>query len=397
MRRLVSLVMVLSLIGGAARTAPADQAPDPLGGWTTGVRIRPVLGEAARHSIHAYFNTSPESPDGRRVLLYTSTSPEGHEGEVWMIERATGRTTVLARNVVVEDAHRTACQQWLSDGRRVVFHDRRDGRWVVVCVETDTLKERVLAEGRQLSWGQPHVDLVPLYGPHWDPGQHRDLELLDVRTGELRTVVTAAAVRAAYPKWVAERFGDRSISVFFPILSPDLTRVIFKLATPAGGDFRSKKASERDGLICYDLKAGRFLWMHERWGHPAWHPDARSLVNYDGKGLYVIDAVTGAIRRPAKLPAFPGSHPSFGPSGGLFATDFMPTGGGAAGVWAVAVGSLDRGEHAVLHRFDNGRGSTSWRRSHPHPAFSTDGRRLYFNVSADRWTRLFVAEHGGKE
>ena len=46
----------------------------------------------------------------------------------------------------------------------------------------------------------------------------------------------------------------------------------------------------------------------------------------------------------------------------------------------------------MLHRFDNTRGSTSWRRSHPHPVFSSDGKRLYFNVSTDRWTRLFVAE-----
>src|SRR5262249_6652980 len=147
----------------------------------------------------------------------------------------------------------------------------------------------------------------------------------------------------------------------------------------------------------YDLKAGRFLWMREQWGHPAWHPDARSLLNYDAKGLYLIDAQTGAVRRPEKLPAFPGSHPSFSPDGALFATDFRPAEEGKAGLWAVAVGSLGKGEHRVLHRFDNSRGSTSWRRSHPHPAFSLDGKRLYFNVSADRWTRLFVAERGGKD
>jgi hypothetical protein len=383
MRLMVSL-LVVGL--GAAVTAPPD--------WTAGVRISPVLGDAQRHSIHAYFNTSPESPDGRHVLLYTSTTADGHEGEVWLVERATGKTTVLAKNVVVEDAHRAACQQWLSGGRRVAFHDRRDGRWVVVCVDTDTLKERVLVEGRQVGWGQPGADVAPVYGPHWNPGKHRDLELIDVRTGEVRKVLTADAVRAAYPQWIAKRFGDRPISIFFPILSPDLTRVVFKVATPAGGDFRSKEASERDGLVCYDLKAGRFLWMHERWGHPAWHPDAQGLINYDGKGLYRIDARTGEVRRPSGLPAFPGSHPSFGPDGVLFATDFQPA-KAEVGLWAVAVGSLDRGEHAVVHRFDNGRGSTSWRRSHPHPSFSPDGRRLYFNVSADRWTRLYVAECGG--
>lgn len=369
----------------------ADGAGDLSAGWAKELRVRPVLGDAERHSMHAYFNTSPESPDGRQVLLYTSTTPEGHEGEIWLVDRATGKPTVLAKNVTVEDAHRTACQQWASGGRRVVFHDQRAGRWVVVCADIDTLKQRVLAEGRMVSWGQPGADVVPLYGPHWAPGKHRDLELLDVRTGEIRVATTADAVRKTYPRWTEKRFGDRPISIFFPILSPDLTKVVFKVATPAGGDFRSKTASERDGLICYDLKAGQFLWMQESWGHPAWHPDSRTLINYDSKGLYRIDATTGTIQRPTKLPLFRGSHPSFGPGGTLFTTDFMPA-DGAAGLWAVAVGSLEKEEYRLVHRFDNSRGSTSWRRSHPHPSFSPDGRRLYFNVSADRWTRLYVAE-----
>jgi hypothetical protein len=160
-----------------ALPTPADGEPGLPPGWTDGVRLRPVLGDAERHSVHAYFNASPESPDGKRVLLYTSTTAEGYEGELWAVERATGKATVLARNVVVEDTHRAACQQWLSGGERVVFHDRRGGRWVVACVDTDTLKERVLAEVRLAGFGQAGADLVPVYGPHWDPGKHRDLEL----------------------------------------------------------------------------------------------------------------------------------------------------------------------------------------------------------------------------
>lgn len=58
----------------------------------------------------------------------------------------------------------------------------------------------------------------------------------------------------------------------------------------------------------------------------------------------------------------------------------------------VAVGDISSGRYEVLHRFDNTQGATSWRRSHPHPAFSHDGRRIYFNVGDGEWTRLFVAE-----
>lgn len=71
---------------------------------------------------------------------------------------------MLARGVTFEDAHRAACQQWISGGRRVVFHDFRNGQWVVAAVDIKTLKERVFATGRQVACGQPKGDLIPLCG-----------------------------------------------------------------------------------------------------------------------------------------------------------------------------------------------------------------------------------------
>jgi len=51
----------------------------------------------------------------------------------------------------------------------------------------------------------------------------------------------------------------------------------------------------------------------------------------------------------------------------------------------------------VLHRFDISRGAASWRKNHPHPIFSPDGKRIFFNVNDSDWTRLFVAEAGGSQ
>ena len=362
----------------------------PLASWRQGVRISLVSPNRNQHSIHTYFNTSPESPDGRWVLYFTSITSEGHEGEIHIVDRGTGEVEILARNVTVEDAHRVACQQWISGGRRVVFHDLRDGAWRVVSVEVDTLEERVLAMGRQLAWGQPATDMVPLYGPHWDPGVHRDLELLNVETGEIRTAVTAEEVKATYPAEIARQFGDREISIFFPCLSPDLNRVFFKLSTPAGGDFRSKEASIREGLICYDLQESRFLFMHERWGHPAWHPDSRRILNIPN---VLIHADTGARREIMDLPRFPSSHPSVSPDGQLFTTETqLKPFGGAKGQWGIVVGDLQGRDFKIVHRFENTKGATSWRPPHPHPSFSHDGRRLYFNVGTTEWTQLYVAE-----
>ncbi|MBI3465226.1 MAG: hypothetical protein HY000_19545, partial [Planctomycetes bacterium] len=198
--RTAVLTLVIHTIALGAK-AKADN--DPLAPWRTGVQVRPVSPGADCHTIHSYFNTCPESPDGRSVLFFASITADGHHGEVRVRDRQTGVERVLARDIHVEDAHRVACQQWVSNGRRVVFHGERDSQWYVTAVDLDSGQMRDLARGRLSGWGQPHADLVPLYGPHWDPRGRRDLELLNVETGEIRTVLTMDAVQAAYSDSIA--------------------------------------------------------------------------------------------------------------------------------------------------------------------------------------------------
>ena len=397
MRNLLPLVLVLSASGIAP---PAEaQTPHSAGTlpppWDGEVRVAEAAPGADRHTIHTYFTASPESPDGRYLLFYASGTRDGHRGNVVIRDRTTGKERVLARGVETEDAHRAAVQQWVSNGRRVAFHDYRDGEWMVVTVDVATGEERVHARGRQLGWGQPTSDLVPIYGKHWNPGPHRDLEILNLETGKIRKVLAADAVRAEYPKEVGGYFGDRPVSIFFPTLSPDLKRVFFKMATPAGGDFRSRQASDRELLVGYDLDEGRFLFIREKWGHPAWHPDSRTIINVP---TVLIDSDTGRERAIPGMPPFPGSHPTIGPTGRFWATDTrLESFGGAEGHWGVAVGGMEGEGYRMLHRFDNSGGAETWRVSHPHPSFSHDGRRIYFNVSEGPWTRLYVAEVVGDD
>jgi hypothetical protein len=170
--------------------------------------------------------------------------------------------------------------------------------------------------------------------------------------------------------------------------------VIFKMSNPAGGDFRSKEASVRNLLIGYDLERSRFLFGQSEWGHPAWHPDSRTLINMPN---ILIDTETGGVRPIPNLPKFAGSHPSISPDGTLFATEtLLEAFGGRKGEYGVVVGDIRGKSYQILHRFDNTQGAASWRVSHPHPAFSPDGRRLYFNVNATEWTQLHVAQAGGR-
>lgn len=381
------LKSTLLLIGTALTSQAQD---DPLALWRTNVTVRVAAPQDGRHTIHSYFNTCPESPDGKWLLFFASTTPNAQRGDVVIRNRATGQEKVLARDINTEDAHRAACQQWISGGRRVVYHGERDGNWFIAVVDVDTGKQRILARDRLSGWSQPHADVVPLYGLHWNPGTHRDLELANVETGEISTVVTADALKQTYPDFLAKNFGEKPVLIFFPVLSPDLKRVFFKLATPAGGDARSKQASTRLGIVVYSLNEKKFLRADNRWGHPAWHPDARTIVE---AGNLLIDSKTGKTDRIPVLPGFGSGHPSASPDGKLMVTDtLMDRVGGSKDEWGVVVADIHGANYAVIHHSPVGGGAKSWRVPHPHPIFSADGRRIYFNVNNGNWTQLYVAE-----
>ncbi|HEU5315825.1 MAG TPA: hypothetical protein VFX49_06910 [Chloroflexota bacterium] len=381
----------------APRPTPSPAPRSALAAWRAGVRVARVSDVETRHAIHAYYTATPESPVGRHVVFYASTTPEAHAGALHLVDRATGESRLLVDGLCTEDSHRAACQQWVLGGTHVVYHDvlGAEERWVVCSVDVLSGERRVLAEDVQLAWGQPDAGVVPVYGPHWDPNAHRDLDLLDVRTGERRTVLTADEVRAAYPDLIAEEFGDRPVSIFFPALSPDLGKVFFKMASPLGGHFRSKEASHRALLVCYSLAERRFLFADKKWGHPAWHPNSEAILDVPN---VLIDANTGARRALERVPRFPGSHPSFNHDGSLYATDValdrIESGplAGAKGEWGIVIVDVATQEWALVDRFDESRGATSWRRCHPHPVFSPDGSRLYYTASDSEWSRLRVAE-----
>jgi len=364
---------------------------DELKGWRGAVK-RAVAPDQSRHTLHAYFNTCPESPDGKYVLYYTSSAADGETGDLRVLERASSRETIIARDIRTEDAHRAACQQWSGGGTQVLYHNLREGRWFVHAVDIATGRDRVLAQDRQLGFGSATGRWVPVYGCHWNPGEHRNLELIDVIGGQTVVAVTAAETMARYGEWIEKKLGSRDLTIFFPVMSPDESKVFFKPCVPGGGQsFRGMSVSKREGKIVYDLRHRQFLGIIEQWGHPSWSPDSAAIFE---KGNFLQDPATKK-KFPPFSPSCFSDHPTLAPDGSLFVTDadVSKRPFGRPGAWAIGVGSTHSDEFIVLDLFDNTHGAKSWRHNHPHPAFSADGKRIYYNVNDGPWTRLMVAEH----
>src|SRR5690242_1046959 len=164
--KLRSLHVGLCLFAFAMVVSGVCWASDPEVQRWKAATVRPATPITDRHVIHSYFNTSPESPDGKYVLYYTSSTPEGEAGDLRILERSTGKETVMATGISTEDAHRAACQQWANGGKTVVYHDCREGRWCVVAVDLATRKQKVLAWDHQVGFGSSGTPWVPVYGCH---------------------------------------------------------------------------------------------------------------------------------------------------------------------------------------------------------------------------------------
>jgi len=384
--------LVVSFLGLAFALA-AQPAPGPVDPWTKEVRLSPVSAVPGRHTIHTYYLANPESPDGKHVLFYSSAHPAGYVGEIRILERATGKETVLAENVHTEDAHRAACQQWLSGGKRVAYHEVIDKKWRVVVVDVATRTKTVVAEDRQVGFGQPTGDLLPMYGCHWNPGPYRDLYVGDARTGEVRVALKNTAVEEQHGAWLKQQFSGKPTSIFFPVISPDMKRTFFKIAAGNGGDnYMAKNASDRQGSVCFDLETGQMKWFRQKWGHPAWMPDSRRILEVYGAVFDTENGSQDMIPNWPKYPFLRGSHPSASPDGRLIVSDGILDPANLK-EWAIVVVDAGTGKWVTLHRFDQSQGARSWRRNDPHPIFSADGRRIYYNVSDGPFTRLCVAEH----
>lgn len=368
-------------------------ADDPVAAWSKDVTIKTVSSIEGRHTTHSYYLTNPESPDGTRVLFFTSTDSQGHLGEIRMIERATGKETVLADNIHTEDAHRVACQQWLSGGKRVAYHEVIDKKWRVVVIDVATLAKTVIAEDHQVGFGRPESDLVPMYGCHWNPGPYRDLEVWDASTGKTTTYAKISEVESKYGDWLQKEFAGKPCSVFFPVLSPDMKRAFFKVAAGNGGDnYMSSAASHRQGTVVYDFEKAACIWQRNQWGHPAWTPDSKHILE---AGNIIFDVADNPAKytRLKDVPVLSGTHPSVSPDGTLMVTDGASKNvGGKDGEWGIQVADMRGGKWVLLHSFAQNGGAKSWRRNHPHPIFSADSKRIYYNVSDGPFTRLMVAE-----
>lgn len=337
------------------------------------------LTDTEHASVHAYYDCCPESPDGSRVTCFRFDGPVP----------GVGRVEVRQRD--------GALLEHFGDGCRGIGHVGSFPTWA----DDDAI---LWVDGPDAKDTDPRTFLreLPHGTQHQLPGRIRQFH---AATG--RGLVQACAQQPDNPHRlttaieVIDRDGtvlggmhrddcyavlpDQSaapppaqLSLMNSKWSPDGSRFFAVYNTEpyrkrCGGEvarFKTLVIAQADG------SGLRFLGHFTH--HPSWTPDGNGIIAFcncdDGQDLVRFDAETGA--HEILLAAVPGVHPTVSPDGGSVVTDVFDQAGGRASIVRYP---LPNGEPELLAEFAHV-DFAHLDGHHPHPVFSRDGTRIYFNA-----------------
>jgi hypothetical protein len=337
------------------------------------------VGAKGASTIFSFFNTCPESPDGS-TLVYVRCikEPSGRDdftsAELWVCDRDAKKHHKVT-DIAGTAAHNGVEAQWI-DNDRVAFFDNGFVRLVNIRTGKDLLDKKIKADGLG---HQPHQNKI-LYNIYTDDGRGEPGTYeLDCNTQQIRLVLSIKdCAKIPLPAYLQPKDIDslQHWRTLHSQYSPDGKKIAFRL------DVGPSEKSQLLGIYNMDgsgmkimNKALHFFWYDnssivghlqvDKNGKRPEAPEKRyTLTRWDLDGNILEEEMTP-----------PGNHLAMSPDRLHFVSEtFYQTNPVVVKLYTMGHPEAT----ATIASFDPY--DITWkRRFHVNPAFSRDGKRIYYS------------------
>ncbi len=344
------------------------------------------LSPPEREAIHFYYDVCPESPDGRRVVYFQFDGAVPGPGEVVVADRDGGKARPIFRVQDAADRHSAIRQQWVDDDT-VACCPGVEGRLRTTLVSLrDGLHRDVPGAARMISPVAP-LALTTRHDFEELPSMRDDAVcLMDLRRGEVRPLFTVADALKVHPLGPDFPGSDR-VMFLHTKWSPGGRR-FFVIAANIYRVAKEESAERVNSIFVAEADGSGLRYLCEEYHHPVWGADDDHVLSFrpssSGGGLgmtwwggyqELVSAPVNGGAPQTVISGLAGKHLALSPDGRRVVAD--------ATHWPSS-------ESATIFIFDTGaprpkavvemtQKDFSQRGCHVHPAWSRDGRRIYFN------------------
>lgn len=358
--------------------------------WLTGItKAQPVIqkpqvvehqvGAGGASTIFSFFNTCPESPDGSTITyVRCKKEPSGRDhftlAELWVCDRNLKQHRKVT-DITGTSAHNGVEAQWI-DNDRVAFFDNGIIRLVNIRTGKDLLNKQIKADGLG---HQPWQDKI-LYNIYMDDGRgEAGTYELDCHTQQTRLVLSVKdCAKVPLPAYLQSKDIDslQHWRTLHSQYSPDGKKIAFRLDVGSSEKSQLLGICNRDGSGLKIMnKALHFFWYDntsivghlqvDKNGNRPEAPEKRyTLTRWDLKGNVLQEVMTP-----------PGNHLAMSPNRQYFVSEtFYQT-----NPVVVKLYTIGHPEATVTIAGFDPYDITWKRRFHVNPAFSRDGKRLYYS------------------
>jgi len=354
-------------------TTEREEFTDPL----TGRRIV-RLTHSPYNDKHAYYDISPWSPDGSKIV-FSSALPGERDATISMMD-ADGTNIRALGHGDSFGMHTGAFPIWDREGLSVYYHthfENADGERVGgtarVWLDRDRV-DQIPIPVRQVSRATGR--LLWMENSRAEDAPERGLYSAAADGSDLRLLFPTADIEALSPS--RDRHDQcETLGLTNCKWSPDGQKVMVVLV-----GYNDRGAQLVKEIYIANADGGDLHFVMTFQHHHIWHPNSEQVIGNCSDGLYIVNA-DGTGRR--KISDLAQGHPSFSPDGSMIVTDCY---GGDYADMLVLI-DPETGEVEPLCSVPTVHGRSHETGTHPHPCWAPDGRSILYDSDQEGHCQLY--------